>query len=51
MANWGCVEINPWSSRIGRINNPDYIIFDQDPNEASMEDLVATTKKSKRDTR
>lgn len=47
MANWGCIEINPWSSRIGSINNPDYIIFDLDPNEATMKDLVTTTKKVK----
>lgn len=47
MANWGCIEINPWSSRIGSINNPDYIIFDLDPNEASMKDLVVTAKKVK----
>lgn len=47
MANLGCIEINPWSSRVGSINNPDYIIFDLDPNEASIKDLVATAKKVK----
>lgn len=47
LANWGCIEINPWSSRIGSINNPDYIIFDLDPNKASMKDLVTTAKKVK----
>lgn len=47
MANWGCIEINPWSSRVGSINNPDYIIFDLDPNEASLKDLVTTAKKVK----
>ncbi|MFP5438924.1 MAG: DNA ligase D [Bacteroidia bacterium] len=47
MANLGCIEINPWSSRIGSINNPDYIIFDLDPNEASIKDLVTTAKKVK----
>jgi bifunctional non-homologous end joining protein LigD len=47
MANWGCIEINPWSSRVGSINNPDYIIFDLDPNEASIKDLVTTAKKVK----
>lgn len=47
MANLGCVEINPWSSRIGSINNPDYIIFDLDPNKASLKDLVTTAKKVK----
>lgn len=47
MANLGCIEINPWSSRIGSINNPDYIIFDLDPNKASLKDLVTTAKKVK----
>lgn len=45
MANLGCIEINPWSSRVGSINNPDYIIFDLDPNKASIKDLVTTAKK------
>ena len=47
MANLGCIEINPWSSRVGSINNPDYIIFDLDPNKASIKDLVTTAKKVK----
>ncbi|WP_417352153.1 DNA ligase D [Flavobacterium alkalisoli] len=47
MVNWGCIEINPWSSRLGSLNNPDYIIFDLDPNEASIKDLVTTAKKVK----
>lgn len=47
MANWGCIEINPWSSRVGKINNPDYIIFDLDPNGADIKDLVKTAKKVK----
>jgi len=47
MANLGCIEINPWSSRVGNINNPDYIIFDLDPNKASIKDLVTTAKKVK----
>ena len=42
LANWGCIEINPWSSRVGTLNNPDYIIFDLDPNEAGMEKIIKT---------
>lgn len=42
LANWGCIELNPWSSRIGTLNNPDYIIFDLDPNEADMKKIVKT---------
>jgi bifunctional non-homologous end joining protein LigD len=47
MANLGCIEINPWSSRLGSINNPDYIIFDLDPNKTTMKNLVTTAKKVK----
>lgn len=45
MANMGCIEMNPWSSRVGSLNNPDYIIFDLDPNKATVKDLVTTAKK------
>lgn len=47
MANLGCIEINPWSSRVGSIDNPDYIIFDLDPNEVGIKELVTTAKKVK----
>jgi len=47
MANLGCIEINPWSSRVGSINNPDYIIFDLDPNKATLKDLIMTANKVK----
>ena len=47
MVNLGCIEINPWSSRVGQINNPDYIIFDLDPNDTSLENLIVVAKKIK----
>ncbi|HLA54670.1 MAG TPA: DNA ligase D [Flavobacterium sp.] len=47
LANLGCIEMNPWSSRVGSLNNPDYIIFDLDPNKADIQKLVATAKKVK----
>lgn len=47
LANLGCIEINPWSSRVGSLNNPDYIIFDLDPNKADMKKLVKTALKLK----
>lgn len=47
MANLGCIEINPWSSRIGELDNPDYIIFDLDPNKTTIKNLVTTAKKVK----
>ncbi len=34
LANMGGITQNPWSSRLGHIDHPDYIIFDLDPVEA-----------------
>ncbi|WP_433903217.1 DNA ligase D [Sphingobacterium puteale] len=31
MVNWGCVDINPWASRIQHPEKPDYIWLDLDP--------------------
>jgi len=31
LTNLGCIDQNPWSSRIGSLENPDYIFFDLDP--------------------
>jgi bifunctional non-homologous end joining protein LigD len=31
MANLGCIEINPWSSRTHSLEHPDYMIIDLDP--------------------
>lgn len=47
LANWGCIEMNPWSSRIGSLNNPDYIIFDLDPKGAPMKNIIKTALKVK----
>ncbi|HEX9979738.1 MAG TPA: DNA ligase D [Flavobacterium sp.] len=47
LANYGCIELNPWSSRVGSLDNPDYIIFDLDPNKADMNKLVTTALKVK----
>jgi bifunctional non-homologous end joining protein LigD len=31
MANLGCIEINPWFSRITNLDKPDYFVIDIDP--------------------
>ena len=40
MANLGCIEINPWSSRIGSLNNPDWVVIDLDPEDIPFEKVV-----------
>lgn len=48
MANWGCIEINPWSSRVGCINNPDFIVFDLDPIDVPFKDIIKVAKALKK---
>ncbi len=31
MVNRGCIEINPWASRVGALDTPDYVVLDLDP--------------------
>lgn len=40
MANLGCIEINPWHSRIQSPDHPDYIIIDLDPLDISFEKVI-----------
>jgi bifunctional non-homologous end joining protein LigD len=44
MANLGCIEINPWNSRIGNLDKPDYMIIDLDPGKNSFDDLIIVAK-------
>jgi bifunctional non-homologous end joining protein LigD len=43
MANLGCIEINPWNSRIQSPDHPDYLILDLDPSEHNTYDQVVET--------
>ena len=40
MANLGCIEINPWLSRIQSIEYPDYFVIDLDPQDISFENVI-----------
>ncbi|WP_300437732.1 DNA ligase D [Christiangramia sp.] len=40
MANLGCIEINPWNSRISNLDKPDYSVIDLDPSDKNSFDEV-----------
>lgn len=40
MVQLGCVEINPWNSRVGRLDKPDWIVIDLDPDGGSFEKVI-----------
>jgi bifunctional non-homologous end joining protein LigD len=42
LANLGCIEINPWHSRLGSLDHPDYCLIDLDPHEISFEKVIET---------
>ncbi|GFO67655.1 ATP-dependent DNA ligase [Geomonas limicola] len=40
LANLGCIEINPWLSRLDRLDSPDYFVIDLDPEDISFDRVV-----------
>jgi bifunctional non-homologous end joining protein LigD len=38
--NLGCIELNPWHSTLGKLDNPDYLVIDIDPSEKNTFDQV-----------
>lgn len=40
IANLGCIELNPWNSRVGKLDNPDYLVIDLDPSDENSFDQV-----------
>ncbi|MBV8817427.1 MAG: DNA ligase D [Acidobacteriaceae bacterium] len=51
LANLGCIDQNPWMSRIHSLDNPDFILIDLDPYECSFDLIIeaALLTKSKLD--
>jgi bifunctional non-homologous end joining protein LigD len=42
LVNLGCIEINPWFSRIDHLENPDYLVLDLDPESISFDHVIQT---------
>ncbi len=42
MASLGCIEMNPWSSRIKKPDNPDWCIIDLDPDTNKFDQVIET---------
>ena len=46
LANLGCIEMNPWFSRVQNLENPDYLIIDLDPSDGNTFEQVIETAKA-----
>lgn len=48
LANLGCIELNPWNSRIAHLEEPDYMIFDIDPGGHAFDEVVVVAQEIRR---
>jgi bifunctional non-homologous end joining protein LigD len=44
IANLGCIEINPWHSRISAPENPDWCVIDLDPDTNDFEEVITAAQ-------
>jgi bifunctional non-homologous end joining protein LigD len=42
LANLGCIELNPWHSRVGTLDKPDYLVIDLDPEAVPFAQVIET---------
>ena len=47
MANLGCIEMNPWSSRANKPGHPDWCIIDLDPDKQSFDLVIEAAQTTK----
>lgn len=40
LANFGCIELGLWNSRVGSLDRPDYLIIDLDPSDVPFSRVV-----------
>jgi bifunctional non-homologous end joining protein LigD len=41
-ANLGSIELHPWNSRLGSLEQPDYMVMDLDPDDNTFNDVIRT---------
>jgi bifunctional non-homologous end joining protein LigD len=47
MASLGCIELNPWSSRVERPDHPDWCIIDLDPDKNKFDQVIEAAQMTK----
>ena len=40
IANLGCIEINPWNSHLPKLDKPDYLVIDLDPDDNTFDEVI-----------
>lgn len=48
MASLGCIEMNPWFSRIQNPDNPDYCVVDLDPDKNTFDQVIQAALETKK---
>ncbi len=48
MASLGCIEMNPWFSRVQHPDNPDYCVIDLDPDKHTFDQVVEAALETKK---
>jgi bifunctional non-homologous end joining protein LigD len=44
MVQLGCIEINPWNSRVGHLDKPDWCVIDLDPEAIDFSEVIKAAK-------
>lgn len=44
MVQLGTIEINPWNSRVGQLDKPDWAVIDLDPEGVTFEDVITVAR-------
>lgn len=44
MVQLGCIEVNPWNSRVSALEKPDWVVMDLDPEDIPFSEVIKTAK-------